>query len=54
MKKYYVAPNMKVMNVKLQSLLTVVSGEGLGWGGEGSGKSAESRNRGLWDDEDDF
>lgn len=60
MKKTYIAPNMEMENVKIQSLLTTVSGGGIGNGGEGDAShDPESRRRGrgrnVWDDdEEDF
>ena len=57
MKKNYKAPCVEIMNLVNESLLTTVSSEGIGWGGNGGGKTPESRRRhNAWEDdeEDDF
>ena len=57
-RKNYTAPVSKVIKVKCACLLsTSVKGGGdandIGWGGSGTGKSADSRGTGgFWDNED--
>lgn len=57
MKKNYIAPNMEVEEVKLESLMGVVA-SGIGSGGldDGTHKPESRRRRNAWEDdeEDDF
>lgn len=53
MKKNYIAPNTKLTNVNLQPMLTASDPTNSGLVDHGE-NTPESRNRGLWDDDDDF
>ena len=62
MKRTYIEPNICIMNVSAEPLLSasgVSSNKGIGYGGtdEGGWKDPDSRrlsNSGQWDDEEDF
>ena len=60
MKKYYIAPNVEIMNVALQQMMAgsdKMGVEGLdgfdGYGGNGTGKDPSSRRRNIWEDDDE-
>ena len=59
-KKNYMAPAAKVIITKCAAIIAASRATGsvdgvdatIGWGGEGTGKSADSRGGGFWDDEE--
>lgn len=56
-KKMYIAPAIKEVKINCSNMIsTSVHGSGVDgaptWGGNGAGKSADSRGGGIWDDEE--